>query len=373
MPGGRGTGAGQLLGGPGRARPPLGTASGGRSNRTGPGRGSTRWGEKLQPGSTDDDLQAWAVEVAARVEDGARFAGLYGTTVGPACRMNALLAVPGDVVMLSAVVRPGPDGMLRYPSLTPMVSSAFWYERAAHDLSGVVPEVHPRFDRRLLSLVAGGGHQPPARRASGRPATAAGPTPRRAGRRPGSRHVHLPLGPVRSGVFESAEFLIETPGEEIPQLNIRPHYKDRGVAESFEGLTLADKVLVAERVEGIASFAHALAFCHAVERAADVDVPRPARLIRVVHAESGSSTTSTSPSGLPTRPGLAVANARFGWRKEVLIRLVADLRGSRFGRTVVVPGGVSARPWMAASTAVGRLLELRGRMVADAALALRTP
>jgi formate hydrogenlyase subunit 5 len=46
-----------------------------------------------------------------------------------------------------------------------------------------------------------------------------------------------------------------------------------------------DGVLLAERVEGIASVAHALAFCHAVERLADVTVPRSARLVRVLHAE----------------------------------------------------------------------------------------
>ena len=80
----------------------------------------------------------------------------------------------------------------------------------------------------------------------------------------------MPLGPVRSGVFESIEFLIETPGEDIPHLNIRPHYKHRGIAKRFEGLPLADGVLVAERVEGIASVAHALAFAHAAETLAEV-------------------------------------------------------------------------------------------------------
>jgi formate hydrogenlyase subunit 5 len=40
--------------------------------------------------------------------------------------------------------------------------------------------------------------------------------------------------------------------------------------------------------------------------------------------------------------GLAVATARFALHKERVLRLVSGLCGSRFGRGVVVPGGVSA-------------------------------
>jgi formate hydrogenlyase subunit 5 len=42
--------------------------------------------------------------------------------------------------------------------------------------------------------------------------------------------------------------------------------------------------------------------------------------------------------------GLAVATARLALHKERVMRLVSRLCGSRFGRGVVVPGGVSALP-----------------------------
>ena len=42
--------------------------------------------------------------------------------------------------------------------------------------------------------------------------------------------------------------------------------------------------------------------------------------------------------------GLAVATARFALHKERVLRLVSGLCGSRFGRGVAVPGGVSALP-----------------------------
>ena len=45
--------------------------------------------------------------------------------------------------------------------------------------------------------------------------------------------------------------------------------------------------------------------------------------------------------------GLAVATARLALHKERVMRLVSRMCGSRFGRGVVVPGGVSALPRLA--------------------------
>ncbi|MDQ2737420.1 MAG: NADH-quinone oxidoreductase subunit D, partial [Actinomycetota bacterium] len=136
-------------------------------------------------------------------------------------------------------------------------------------------------------------------------------------------------------------------GEDIPHLNIRPHYKHRGVAKSFEGLRPGAGVLVAERVEGIASVAHALAFCHAIETLTGTVVPAAARLVRVAHAELERITNHLDVvMRLTDAAGLAVATARFGWHKEGLMRLVSRMCGNRFGRSVIVPGGVTPRIWM---------------------------
>jgi Ni,Fe-hydrogenase III large subunit len=157
--------------------------------------------------------------------------------------------------------------------------------------------------------------------------------------------------------MESIEYLIETPGEEIPHLNIRPHYKHRGMAKQFENRTIADGVLVAERVEGISSVGHALAYCHAVEALAGVRVPHRARLIRVVYAEIERVVNHLDVTmRLCDAAGLAVATARFGWHKEMLMRLMSRMCGNRFGRGVVVPGGVTAAPTLPAAdiaTALG--------------------
>ena len=100
-------------------------------------------------------------------------------------------------------------------------------------------------------------------------------------------------------------------------------------------------MLLAERTEGVASVAHALAYCHAIERIAGVRVPWRAALIRVLHAELERLAAHLDAAvRLADAAGLAVATARFGLHKERVARLVSRMCGSRFGRGVVVPGGV---------------------------------
>jgi formate hydrogenlyase subunit 5 len=178
---------------------------------------------------------------------------------------------------------------------------------------------------------------------------------------------------VRSGVLESVEYLIETPGEDIPLLRIRPHAKHRGVQKRFEGLSADDGALLPERVEGIASVAHALAFAHAVEALGQVRVPPAAALVRVLHAELERVANHLDVLvKLTDAAGLAVATARFGLHKERTLRLIGALCGSRFGRGVVVPGGVTALPRLNGAEATRRLQHLGRAIEADARALLAT-
>lgn len=294
----------------------------------------------------DLPLDQWHAQVAARVAGGDRFAGVYGSHRGDTAQLHALLVARATVSCLRTRLAPDAEGSLAYPALTPAVPAAFWYERALHDLSGVVPIGHPRLDPLLLP------------RQPGQPS----PRPGSSDRAELDQHIHsraadqhgpvdvtgggvftLPLGPVRSGVFESIEFLIETPGEDIPHLNIRPHFKHRGIAKRFETLPVDDAILVAERVEGVASVAHALAFAHAVEKLGGVTPPGRARLIRVIHAELERIANHLDVAmRLCDAAGLAVPFTRLGWHKECVLRLVSKLCGNRFGRSVVCVGGVAA-------------------------------
>jgi formate hydrogenlyase subunit 5 len=174
-------------------------------------------------------------------------------------------------------------------------------------------------------------------------------------------------------VLQSIEYLVETPGEAIPHLNMRVFYKHRGIEERYEGMAYADGVLLAERTEGIASVAHALAYCHAIERIAGCEPPGAAGLVRVLHAELERIANHLDVAvRLADAAGLAVATARFALHKERVLRLVSRLCGSRFGRGVVVPGGVTALPEVPGAEIRAELARLSQSVTADAAALMAT-
>ncbi|MFY9654529.1 hypothetical protein [Trebonia sp.] len=292
--------------------------------------------------STEPAVAALREALAGRTGRGERFAGLSAFRSGGTVTLSAYVTAPGRIDTLEATLPPGARG---YPSLTlapPAIGAAFWYERLIHDETGIVPEGHPR----LAPLVKPGD-----------------PLPRHV---TGYGLFTIPHGPVRSGVTESMEYLVETPGEAIPHLNMRIFYKHRGVAGRFTGMTAGDGVLLAERAEGIASVAHALAYCHAVEAIAGCEIPREAALVRVAYAELERIANHLDVAvRLADAAGLAVATARFALHKERVLRLVSAMCGSRFGRGVVVPGGVSAFPRKRPAEILAGLASLEQQVTAD--------
>lgn len=310
----------------------------------------------------------WA-ELAGEVAAGRRFAGLFGTARPDGMLLSAHVARPGSIGTLQATL---PAGAAGYPALTPRLGAAFWYEREIHDMFGVIPAGHPRLEPLLLPLAAEHAPRP-------RPGATGGPSVAEPDPRAVPRHVigpgmfTIPHGPVRSGVVESVEYLVETPGEDIPHLNMRVFYKHRGIEKRFEGMTAGDGVLLAERTEGTAGVAHALAYCHALEQIVGAAVPRPAALVRVLHAELERLACHLDVAvRLADAAGLAVATARFGWHKERVLRLVSRLCGSRFGRGLVVPGGVSGLPLLGPGQILGEVGRLEQAVTADVTLLMGT-
>jgi len=294
--------------------------------------------------STEPTAAALREALDARIARGGRFAGVFAAQRIGGITLSAYVAGPDGIDTLEA---PLPRGAAAYPALTSVIGAAFWYERVIHDETGVVPQGHPR----LAPLIAPGSPEDHA-------------LPRHVA---GYGMFTIPHGPVRSGVFESMEYLVETPGEAIPHLNMRIFYKHRGIAARFTGMTVTDGVLLAERAEGVASVAHALAYCHAVEAIVGCEVPVEAALVRVVHAELERIANHLDVAlRLADAAGLAVATARFALHKERTMRLVSQLCGSRFGRGVVVPGGVSAFPRKRPEEILAAIGPIEKQVTADA-------
>lgn len=283
-------------------------------------------------------LQGAIDRIVALRDAGGRLAALAGDgEIASGLVIHAVMAGPGGYQIVDLLLE---AGQADYPSLTPALPGAVWYERRLHDLYGVMALGHPALDPLVLPRAP--GVPPPS------PGSAVTPSliePDETGMSQAVRGrgvFTIPHGPVRSGVFESVGFLVETPGEDILRLGVRLHAKHRGIETRFQGMDALDGVLLAERVEGIASVAHALAYCHAIEQISGAPVSVAAQLVRVVHAELERIANHLDVAMKATdAAGLVVAVSRFGWHKERTLRLVNALCGNRFGRGVVVPGGVS--------------------------------
>ncbi|MHB2027393.1 MAG: hydrogenase large subunit [Acidimicrobiales bacterium] len=316
-----------------------------------------------------ESFEIFFTNVRAHVDSGARFAGLMASESGPTVEFLAALSHHGSLIVERSTL---PKGTLDYPSLTPHVPSAKWYEREIFDLFGLAALGRDGLEPLVLPLAPGAARPRLGSREPFASVTLDQSAPLT--RLSGEGVFTISYGPVRSGVFESVEYLVETPGEDIPSLNLRVSYKHRGVEKAFEGLGIDDGVLLVERYEGVASVAHALAYCAAIEQMADVTIPVRAGFVRVLHAE-----LERIANHLDTvirhveATGQAVAFSRFSLHKERVQRLRSQLCGSRFGRGVVVVGGVSAPPALSASRVLADLHAIEGELASDTKLLMSTP
>ena len=105
------------------------------------------------------------------------------------------------------------------------------------------------------------------------------------------------------------------------------------------------RVVLAERVSGVGSFAHALAFCQAVEQAADCIVPPRARMLRSLLAELERLYNHLHYLGhLADTTTLKVGEAEGKLLEERAKQINGRLTGSRFLAQPADSGRLAPRP-----------------------------
>jgi len=151
----------------------------------------------------------------------------------------------------------------------------------------------------------------------------------------------VPVGPVHAGIIEPGHFLFSVAGEPVLYLQIRLFYTHKGTEKLFENIPVTHGVRLAESISGDSSFAHATAFCHAVERAANVEAPPRARALRTVCLELERVYNHIADIGaIATDVAFVVANANAMRLKERVLRLNEQLTGHRLLRGMAALGGV---------------------------------
>lgn len=238
-----------------------------------------------------------------------------------------------------------PDGGRELPSISDQVHAVDWHERYAEDLFGLTFTGHPKLGDFVLHEEWPEGINPmlPNFDASAPLADkVVDPQwrPEKILQTPGA--FLMPIGPVYSDYAESAQFFLETVGEDVVRMIPRFHFKYRGIEKHAEGKTPEDVVLVAERFSGSSAVAHATAFCRAVESAMQVQVPLRAEAIRLVAAELERLRHHLALlSDICHSTGMIVPSADIDIMEEEALRLSARWAGHRYLYGIVLPGGVS--------------------------------
>ena len=232
-------------------------------------------------------------------------------------------------------------GQPRFVSLSNALPAANWQEREIQDLFGLRLEGHP--NPRRCALHDDWPEVHPLRKDFDLKTA----LPPFEGERHKFRQVEgegvfqVPVGPVHAGTIEPGHFLFSVAGEPVLYLQIRLFYTHKGTEKLFENIPISHGVRLAESVSGDSSFAHATAFCHAIERAANAKAPSRGRILRTVCLELERLYNHIADIGaIATDVAFVVANAHAMRLKERVLQLNERLTGNRLLRGMVCLGGV---------------------------------
>ncbi|MBE0634978.1 nickel-dependent hydrogenase large subunit [Candidatus Bipolaricaulota bacterium] len=95
----------------------------------------------------------------------------------------------------------------------------------------------------------------------------------------------VPVGPVHPALKEPIRFTFNLDGERIVGVDIKPGFAHRGIEYMGMRRNLIQALYLSERICGICSISHPLAFTQAVENAAGIEVPPRAQYIRTIIGE----------------------------------------------------------------------------------------
>ncbi|CAM5779542.1 hydrogenase large subunit [Castellaniella caeni] len=254
---------------------------------------------------------------------------------------------PQESVLVA--IRLAATGETPLPAIGSQVHAAAWHERETEDLFGIPFAGHPFLGDYVLHDALWPEHLAPMRhgfdarqRVAGSGVGAAW-QPRRILQQEGA--ITFPVGPIWADDNEAGLWLLETPGEQILGGLTRLFYKYRAVEKIAEGLAPGRALLLAERFSGSAAFAHAYAFCRALEAVARCQVPPRAHVLRAVFAElERIRYHAATIAELAGSTSLAVGKSMSQELEERLLRLSAQVCGHRYLFGLCVPGGLALSP-----------------------------
>ena len=275
--------------------------------------------------------ERFAQALLSALAAGWRVVSYFGVPDDEGIRLFCLLSLKGHgtIGVMSTLV----TGK-RFPSLTADAPQLHLFEREIAEQFSLDLEDHPwpkpvRFAPALGSL-PGETPQPPQQigimdfyRVEG-------------------EEVHeVAVGPVHAGIIEPGHFRFQCFGEEVMHLEISLGYQHRGVEAMMQGRPGERLRKLSETMAGDTTIGHGTAYAMIVEGITETRVPARAQAVRGIALELERLANHTGDLGAISGDVGYLPTASFCGRiRGDFLNMTAALCGSRFGRDLVLPGGV---------------------------------
>jgi len=151
----------------------------------------------------------------------------------------------------------------------------------------------------------------------------------------------IPVGPIHPALKEPVKFEFEIEGEKIIDVDVFLGHVHRSVEWAGTRRNPIQILYLAERICGICSYCHPMAFALATERAAKIDVPERAQYLRVIHQELERICSHVLWAGVAAHEIGFDSVLFLTWQiREKALDLTEYLTGNRVTKGITMIGGV---------------------------------